>query len=298
MKLTQAQIEEFNQNGFVIVPNLFDPTDFDPIRNAITAFIDRRADELMREGKIKHLYENEPFEKRIGSIYQECHEIVYGTDIMKMRARPLFDFLFNEKLLDAVECLIGSEITCSPIQHLRAKMPSNYGKGTHELVPWHQDSGVTLEEAENSEIVTCWIPLVEATRKTGCMELIPGVKKYLDHINQPPLGTTIHPSLLPKTEPVCGECPVGGVVFMNKLTPHRGIPNTSDIVRWTIDLRYQKTGTPTGRPFHPEFPVRSQDPAMKRIEYSDWCKRWMQALEESKGKNMHRHVKPEQVLTM
>jgi len=70
---------------------------------------------------------------------------------------------------------------------------------------------------------------------------------------------TINPGLRLKTPPVCAECPKGGVIFMTKLTPHRGLPNVSDLVRWTIDLRYQKTGTPTGRPYNPDFPVRSKE---------------------------------------
>jgi hypothetical protein len=124
------------------------------------------------------------------------------------------------------------------------------------------------------------------------MELIPGVHKtgYLEHVNLG--GTTINPDLLPKTPPVCAQCPEGGAIFMTKLTPHRGLPNLSDRVRWTIDLRYQKTGTPTGRPYNPDSPVRSKEnPASITHDYEGWCRRWAAALEDSKGKVQHR-VKP------
>src|SRR5712692_6837735 len=97
----------------------------------------------------------------------------------------------NDSLLDAVECLVGPEITCSPIQHIRAKPPaaaSGEGVGFYNA-PWHQDIGVTWEEADQSEIVTCWLPLVDATIENGQVpteggwEVLPGVWKrgYLEH---------------------------------------------------------------------------------------------------------------------
>ena len=32
---------------------------------------------------------------------------------------------------------------------------------------------MTREEADGSEIVTCWIPLTDVTAETGCLKLIP-----------------------------------------------------------------------------------------------------------------------------
>ena len=41
----------------------------------------------------------------------------------------------------------------------------------------------------------------------------------------------------------------GDVLFLHRFTPHRGTLNSSDYVRWSVDIRFQKTGTPTGRHF-------------------------------------------------
>src|SRR5262249_46939471 len=191
-------------------------------------------------------------------------ELSRHLDIMFVRGPATFAFLRNARLLDAVESLIGPEVTCSPIQHIRAKPPaavSGAGTGFYN-VPWHQDAGVTWEEADNSDIVTCWIALTDATVENGCMEVMPGVWKrgYLEHQAQG--GTTIRPALLRETPPRAVPVRKGGIVFMHRYTPHRSTPNYSDGVRWSLDLRYQPTGTPTGRPFHPDFVARSrQDPA-------------------------------------
>jgi ectoine hydroxylase-related dioxygenase (phytanoyl-CoA dioxygenase family) len=81
----------------------------------------------------------------------------------------------------------------------------------------------------------------------------------------------------------------GSVLLMHKHTPHSSGRNTTDGVRWSMDLRYQATGTPTGRPFHPAFVVRSQrDPNSVLTDYDVWCRRWVEALAKSKEKRVHR----------
>jgi hypothetical protein len=51
---------------------------------------------------------------------------------------------------------------------------------------------------------------------------------------------------LPAGEVVTCEVPMGGALFHMQLTPRRSTENTSDQVRWSVDLRYQRPGEPTG----------------------------------------------------
>jgi ectoine hydroxylase-related dioxygenase (phytanoyl-CoA dioxygenase family) len=204
----------------------------------------------------------------------------------------MFRFLKNEKLLDIAECLLGSELSCNPIQHLRAKLPPLRHDEQVKFaasVPWHQDAGVTWEESDASEILTFWIPLVDAMAETGCMEVIPRAftRGYLTH--QKEGGTMIVEEQMPENEPVVAACPKGSIVIMNKYTPHRGTTNTSDIIRWSMDLRYHKTGAHSGRPFHPEFIVRSrQNPELVSVDHEQWCSMWVDSLANSKGMKAHR----------
>jgi len=292
MKLTAEQVKQYREDGFIILDGVFGDKDLQPVIDAINGFIDERARKLQAEGKITELHEHEPFERRYALLYEQSKEIGAKMDIMQWRSKALFDFLHNDALLDVAESLLSSEITCNPIQHLRGKVPEASLKGEfnpYQNVPWHQDAGVTLEEADDSEIITFWLPLVDAVRATGCMELMSNVFRegLLEH--QAEGGTTIVPAQLPNVEPVLGECYKGGLIVMNKYTPHRGTPNVSNVVRWTLDLRYQRTGEPTGRPFHPEFPVRSaKSPESVTRDYDTWCRRWEEALVGSAGKKLHR----------
>jgi len=42
------------------------------------------------------------------------------------------------------------------------------------------------------------------------------------------------------------EVPRGSVLFLNNITAHRSLPNFSDSVRWSLDLRWQRGGEPNG----------------------------------------------------
>ena len=90
-------------------------------------------------------------------------------------------------------------------------------------------------------------------------------------------------------EPMDLVCCKGDVVLLNKFTPHRSVPNVSDKCRWSLDLRYQTTGHHTGRTTYPAFIVRSpSNPASVLRDYDEWCRLWIDALENRRGVTMHR----------
>jgi phytanoyl-CoA hydroxylase len=289
--LTPEQVKSFHEEGVLVVENVFTEDDLAPVIAEYADWVENKARVLAAEGKIQNLCPEAPFERRIALLYAQCPQITEGLDIMYVRGPATFAFLLNERLLDIAEQLLGPEITCNPIQHIRPKLPAALtGEGTGFYnVPWHQDAAVTWEEADNSNILTFWIPLADATVENGCMEVMPGAWKlgYLPH--QAEGGTTIRPECLPNIPPKPVPVRKGGMVIMHRHTPHRSTPNYTDQVRWSLDLRYQPTGEPTGRPFHPDFVVRSRrDPQSVLWDYAKWCSLWEQALANSKGMKAHR----------
>ena len=295
MPLTDEQVRAFRDEGVLVAENILTDADVAPVIAEYEDWLDRRANALLAEGKISDLAEGQPWDKRYAALFAQSPAIAEGMDIMQARGPAIFDFLRNDNLLNAVAALLGThEITCNPIQHLRAKPPAaSSGTGNNFYnVPWHQDSGVTWDEADDSDIITCWMPLgVSATVENGCMEVLPGVFKrgHLTH-QAGAGGATIRPDLLP-SDVAPRPVPVkkGGFVFMHRNTPHRSTPNFSDAVRWSLDLRYQPAGQPTGRPFHPEFIARSEkDPARVLTDHAEWSRRWAEALEAAKGIQAHR----------
>ncbi|MFC5648249.1 phytanoyl-CoA dioxygenase family protein [Paenibacillus solisilvae] len=294
MRLSLEQIIRYQTEGYLIVENVCSHAELQPVIEEIASEIDKRADRLFAEGKLAELYKDEPFERRYSLLHRQCPEIGRGFDIAGYLGDEIFKLLCNKNLIDLVECLLGSEISCNPIQHLRAKHPArgsadgSSAPDYFQNVPWHQDCAVTSEDSEASEIITFWMPLVDATAETGCMEVMPHVFKlgYLNH--QAEGGTMIVPEKLPQVEPVLAECPKGSLVIMNKYTPHRGISNRSDIIRWSIDLRYHKTGANSGRSFQPSFPVRSSSDTGSVLRDPDvWRTLWREAANGA-GRKIHR----------
>ncbi|WP_328345486.1 phytanoyl-CoA dioxygenase family protein [Micromonospora sp. NBC_00421] len=289
MPLSDAQVRIFHKEGVLVAESIFDDADLAPIIDEYAAWLTERANTLRAEGRLADLYPDMPFARRTALLHAQAPEITEHMDIATVLGPATFAFLRHPRLLAALELLIGAEITCNPIQHVRAKPPADSTgarDGFHD-VPWHQDAATMSNEADNSDIVTCWIPLVDTTRHNGCLEVIPHAWRggYIAHGPGPRIASGHLPAEAPRPAPVRR----GGVVFMHRYTPHRSTPNLSDHTRWSIDLRYQPTGTPTGRPFHPSFVVQSrQQPAEVFTDYAAWCQTWRDALAATPEMRSHR----------
>merc|ERR1712096_157379 len=70
----------------------------------------------------------------------------------------------------------------------------------------------------------------------------------------------------------------GEVILMHKHTIHGSLPNLSDTIRWSFDLRYNPTGQATGRQVFPGFVARSrQNPGAELRDPDQWSQLWSQA---------------------
>ncbi len=78
----------------------------------------------------------------------------------------LNDLIRNDRILDAVEDLIGGDILCWGSSFF-IKEPRNTA-----YVSWHQDS--TYWGLEPADIVTAWVALSDSTSANGAMRVIPG----------------------------------------------------------------------------------------------------------------------------
>ena len=230
MQLSPEQVAQFAENGYLLLRGALTDADLDPIIAEYEEYIGRRAEELLAAGDISDLYADEPFDRRLVSICREDDEIYRELDIMHLRGRASFEFLCNDRLLDMVESLVGPEITCSPIQHTRAKLPSGVtpsGSDPH-VAPWHQDAGVTWEEADPHFILTVWLPLCAATPENGCLQILPRAHRngMVQHHIKQGLGTVIIDEEMPQTESLTLPMDKGDVLLMDKQTRTARRPTT------------------------------------------------------------------------
>ncbi|MCB0095868.1 MAG: hypothetical protein KDE46_09120, partial [Caldilineaceae bacterium] len=121
--LTQAQIDQFRNEGYLLVEGLLDPVaDLDPIIEEYKGVLERLAHDLYAAGAISSTYDELPFGERVIQIYQESgkvHAQYFDFSLPQGNVKvdtpmwvgpAVFRALRNERLLDAVESLIGPEI--------------------------------------------------------------------------------------------------------------------------------------------------------------------------------------------
>ena len=294
MPLNQDQIDAFNRDGFIKV-RVFEPSDLQPLKDDLCRVVDQTALEWQAKGELQNLHREAPFERRMALLAEQSPGIANSFDIQSILSQALFDHLRHPKMLAILEQLLGPEISLNPIHHVRVKPPARteqQAKAGYFNVPWHQDSGVTTEDSDQSPILTCWRPIGRATEEMGCMQLIPGVHSdgHLPHIK----GATIDPARMPTTQPVPMPCEEGEVIIMNQFVPHHSTPNHSDICRWSIDVRYQRTGTPSGRGWLPSTVLQSRsNPSTEVHDAAVWAKAWKEALASPDNRGtVHRIVEP------
>ena len=140
-KLSEAQIAQYERDGFVFPVDAFSP------------------DQAGR-----YLQCLEDFERRQGQDFGKGHNF---------KPHLLFtwvdEIVHHPAVLDAVEDLIGPDIR---LFHL-----SVWPKHAHDpaFVSWHQDA--TYFGLEPPEQVTAWVALTDAPVESGCMEVMPGSHK-------------------------------------------------------------------------------------------------------------------------
>jgi phytanoyl-CoA hydroxylase len=301
--LSAHQLEQFDRDGYLVVEGLIDPVDvLDPLVAEYTQVLDRLAETLHRRGRISRTYSELPFSDRFIRIEQETNEtnaqffdfsLPQGgiTHETPMWCGPaVFAAMTNPALLDAVESVIGPEIFSNPVQHIRIKSPERLGARDPETgltkmgaTNWHQDNGVVLPVADETDMLTVWFSLDDAGVEHGCLQVIPGSHRtgLLTHCPAGPGGLEIPERVAARDGAVAVPTRRGDALFLHKRTVHASLSNVSDRIRWSFDLRYNPVGQETGRGVFPGFVARSrQSPESELRSAEQWAASWERARAE------------------
>lgn len=296
--VTPNRHEQFERDGYVVVRGLLDQKlDLDAIIVEYNGILDRLAAAWKREGRLKSTYSNLHLFERLVRIISEA-EVSYDlhfdislpqeniTEETPMHhGEAVFNLLRCPRLLDVVEEFVGPEIYCNPVQHTRIKpperrLPDASRTGLTGEVAWHQDLGVVTDDADETETLTVWTSLTRATLENGCLVVLPGSHDdgLALHCRSPHAATLNQvaiPDKLIDRERVPLPMEPGDVLFMHRKTKHSGIPNLSDELRWSFDLRYHAIGMPTGRVWFPGFVARSRaHPESELRDADEWARMW------------------------
>jgi ectoine hydroxylase-related dioxygenase (phytanoyl-CoA dioxygenase family) len=161
MQLSPEMINFYQKYGYLLIDEFFSAEIIKQSKCAIN--------EILEIDNAEDVAEMEP------NNTQQARRI-WGPDYK----HEFFDTMIkNEKLLDAISCLIGNNII---FHYSRINMkPPKIGSP----VEWHQD--FAYNPHTNTDLITCMLYLDDADRHNGCLQVIPGSHRdglydhYIDH---------------------------------------------------------------------------------------------------------------------
>lgn len=165
--LTDEQLTHYRDEGFVVVPELFNREDLRAAEEAIEELTERAVND---PANLAEVLELEP-------------EAVEGRRVPRRIYNPFLahegfrSIATHEKLLGCIEDLIGPDID---VQHSKLNMkPAHVGS----VVEWHQD--LPFFPHTNDDLVSTLVYLDEATVENGCLEVMPRMHgSYLEHVDE------------------------------------------------------------------------------------------------------------------
>ena len=226
--LTQAQVDQFMRDGFVVVENLLDGDEI--------ATLAERAD-LIASGKAEHVVKGivqlekpfregeAPVEDQVLSTRKLAH-IVPEDEVLRVHAR-------NPKVVDVIADLFDSDDITLYGDQLFMKPPHH---GSAQI--WHQDSA-SFKSIFPMDIISAWTAIDDATIENGCLWMVPGSHRWA--IIPPSARPTIEDKFGQDYPTVPVRLPSGSVSFHHSMTYHSSGPNQTDTRRRGYATHYMRS---------------------------------------------------------
>lgn len=218
-RLTPAQREAFNTQGFIKVEAAFDAEEVAAVTAAIDPLEAAGEEHLRAAG---------------GTVSIATADVITFTTHIARRSAVLKAFAAHPFIKDVCHDLMGGDVRLYWDQSVYKKT------GEAREFPWHQDNGYTFIEPQ--QYLTFWLPLVDVDEDNGCPWIAPGLHLggTLDHWLTP-IGLKC---LETADGAVSTPARAGDAVIFSSLTPHRTGPNLkAGSVRKAYILQYCADGS-------------------------------------------------------
>jgi ectoine hydroxylase-related dioxygenase (phytanoyl-CoA dioxygenase family) len=247
--LTPRLIEDFERDGFVVVPDLLTGDELVRFGAAVDEGVGRRSRHDARTVAQKSRYEQSFTQCQ--NLWEDCGEV-----------RPL---TFHPLIAETAARLLG--VTAVRIWHDQALYKEAGGRETDP----HQDQ--PYWPIVETDTITAWIPFDGSTLESGAMGYLPGshrlgVRSFVDIFTgrgDDPLAR----GELAGIAPVFVEVPPGAVAFHHGLTFHLAKPNRTGTVRRVHTAIYFADGSTRGEGRFPHPSVERAGIVMGAVIASD-----------------------------
>ena len=223
-KLTTAQVQEYHQKGYLIVPGFLSTPEVEKLYGIATE------DDAMRKHSFD-LNDQQGKKTKLALWYKP------GNDAYGLLTK-------SKRLIDSVHQLLDGEAS---VCHFHSKLMQKEPKvgGAWE---WHQDYGYWYknEFLLPEQMLSVMIAITDANKANGCLQVIEGSHKMgrIEHgFSGEQVGASQHyVDLALKTMPlIYVELKAGDALFFHSNILHRSEANLSDKARWSLISCYNRS---------------------------------------------------------
>ena len=215
--LTDTQMAQYRDEGYVILPNLFAPGEMDELTAHIDPF-DQAYNEALRQSRLENSN-------------QVPDEIVFSY-YLNFKDSYIQAFTADPRLADLAVRILGPDVRLYWDQSVY-KRPE-----AQRDFPWHQDNGYVPIVPEH--YLTCWLALNDATVENGCIWILPRSHRngVVEH-RPTPIGLQCYFGPDPGIPVPLHK---GSLVAFCSMLMHRSGPNQSAGMRKGYVIQYSAAG--------------------------------------------------------
>ena len=279
--LSDEQINFYRETGYVKVENVVPQHSIDLGRKVSADWVDRTVAGWVDEGLLADGLEHLDLEHRLTVAWNNAGKPVYSRSPRRdIVCAELFQFMTAPKVLDVAQDLLATpEVFMHGVFNLRPKLPDQRWTRT----PWHQDSQYFPSVAK-VHTLSIWMPLQRVTTENSCLQVAEGYHRgdmyaITEDEETGFLGISKEERAAIPGIPI--EMEAGDALCFTQLTPHAALPNKSDAVRWSIDLRYQSIEDAMVEEYNVEiggrdkgFIARSEADPSSVATWESWESQW------------------------
>lgn len=272
--LSEEQLNFYHHNRYLLVKGVVPEDALRLARKILERWTDDTISKWYAEGLLESTLSEVDFEHRLVAAWNQAGKPRYARSPRRdLVSAYTFEFLKYPVFVDlAADVLNTDEISVHGIFNARPKLPDQKWTDT----PWHQDAQY-YRDAEHQHVVSMWMPLQRVTEYNSCLQMAPGFyhNKLLEASLDEESGFVGLSKEEARTlEGVSIEMEPGDIVLFDHMIPHRALPNQSDAVRWSMDIRFEATERATESGRKQGFIARSPKNPQSLTTYSEWLRKW------------------------
>ncbi len=161
-------------------------------------------------------------------------------------ARPISDSIWQNLVAHssfdaAVRSFLGEVPVWVPIVVHRSAPPADPAKvPADSFAAGHQDGVYNY----GIDFITCWVPLMEIDEQVGGLAVVPGSHKAVHYAKHSGPAGVNRTGVFPDSAWRRPNYKPGDLLMFHSMTAHAGLPNRSDKIRLSVDIRFLPSSVP------------------------------------------------------